>query len=554
LIGVICGKHDEEIVREFFELFKTPWEFYENARIYEVILTTVNTIEDTKAKCIFVFGSEKKELGCATNINIDIRSNSKERMVAFRGKYFPVYGRLLTFDEKGTEIIKTRGQEETVGFKITAQGNVVYRIGFDLFQEIHFLLSYGQPVEYSHIPTLEMHIAMIRSLIIEAGIPLVEIPPVPAGYNFIVCLTHDVDFVGIRNHKFDHTMWGFIYRAVVGSCLHVIREITGWRKLLKNWIAVLSLPLVYLGIVKDFWDEFDRYLEIEKDLGSTFFIIPFKNREGKDNSGVEQRQRTARYDITDIRPEIKRLIEHHCEIGLHGIDAWNDAQKASEECDRICKEVGNSDIGVRMHWLYYSNRSPQLLEEADFLYDSTFGYNDTVGYRGGTTQVFRPLGAKRLLELPLHIQDTALFYPKRMALTEKEAFELVNTLIKNSKEYGGILTINWHTRSLSPERNWDTFYIELLKILKAENIWFATANQAVDWFNKRRSISFDAVKFLQNKVQVKLSSNNDSNSPALLLRVHVPRIESTATENYHRSKQTFSDIPWFGEDEVEATF
>ena len=539
MIGVICSKHDEEIVREFFELFKTPWEFYENARIYEVILTTVNTIEDTKAKCILIFGSEKKEFDRANDVGI--RSNSKERMVEFNGKYFPIYGGLLTFDETGTEIIKTRGQEETIGFKITSQGNVVYRIGFDLFQEIHFLLSYGQPVEYSHIPTLEMHIAMIRSLIIEAGIPLVEIPPVPAGYNFIVCLTHDVDFVGIRNHKFDHTMWGFIYRALVVSSLHVMKERTAWRKLFKNWKAVLLLPLVYLRIIKDFWDEFDRYLEIEKNLGSTFFIIPFKNRAGKDISGTEQRRRTARYDITDIRPGIKRLIEHHCEIGLHGIDAWNDAQKASEERARICKEVGNSDIGVRMHWLYFCDRSPQLLEEAGFFYDSTFGYNDTVGYRGGTTQVFRPLGAKRLLELPLHIQDTALFYPKRMALTEKEAFELVSTLIKNSKEYGGVLTINWHTRSLSPERLWDGYYMSLLNKLKAQNVWFGTAQQVVTWFNKRRSVSFEDASTIDNKIHIKLSGMSDTSGPDLFLKIHHQGPRSSNKEDVEHLEIPFSN-------------
>ena len=56
----------------------------------------------------------------------------------------------------------------------------------------------GQPVEHAHIPTLELHIAMLRDWILDAGIPLVEIPPIPAGHRFCVCLTHDIDFVGIR--------------------------------------------------------------------------------------------------------------------------------------------------------------------------------------------------------------------------------------------------------------------------------------------------------------------------------------------------------------------
>jgi hypothetical protein len=38
VIGVIAGQTDESIVREFFELFKTPWEMYRPGRKYRVVL------------------------------------------------------------------------------------------------------------------------------------------------------------------------------------------------------------------------------------------------------------------------------------------------------------------------------------------------------------------------------------------------------------------------------------------------------------------------------------------------------------------------------------
>jgi hypothetical protein len=64
---------------------------------------------------------------------------------------------------------------------------------------------------------------MLRAWILEEGIPLMEIPPVPAGYNFTVSLTHDIDFIGIRQHKFDHTMLGFLYRSTVGAERNLLR-------------------------------------------------------------------------------------------------------------------------------------------------------------------------------------------------------------------------------------------------------------------------------------------------------------------------------------------
>ena len=40
LIGVISKTNEEEAVQEFFELFKTPWEFYKENKTYDVVLIT----------------------------------------------------------------------------------------------------------------------------------------------------------------------------------------------------------------------------------------------------------------------------------------------------------------------------------------------------------------------------------------------------------------------------------------------------------------------------------------------------------------------------------
>lgn len=520
MIGVISKKSEEEIVREFFQLFKVPWEFYTSNRSYDVVLSTRNEIPALNAKLLLLYTSETgrfdSDKGITTGFhfrNLTLECDDIE---------FPIYGNILTFEAVCEPLIRVRGTNEAAEIEIDTQETKILRIGFDLFQEIHFLLSSGQPVEYAHIPTLEIHISILRNLILDSAIPLIEIPPVPAGYDFITCLTHDVDFVGICNHRFDHTMFGFIYRALFGSLIGVLKGKTSWDKVVKNWKAVLLLPAVYLGIVRDFWLQFDRYMEIEKDLGSTFFLIPFKNRAGNNSSCPATKQRAARYDITDVKPEVQWLLSCGSEIGLHGIDAWQDSQKAHEEFNRISHVIGESNIGVRMHWLYFCNDSPQILENAGFSYDSTFGYNDAVGYRGGTTQVFRPSGAKKLLELPLHIQDTALFYPKRMDLTETKALTLVNELLTNATMYGGVLTINWHQRSMGPERLWGDFYIRLLENLKARNVWFSTASDAVEWFNKRRAVSFQDAEFNRNTTKLRLDRYKPDHLPGLLVRIYEP--------------------------------
>ena len=108
-----------------------------------------------------------------------------------------------------------------------------------------------------------------------------------------------------------------------------------------------------------------------------------------------------------------------------------------------------------MHWLYFDEEAPARLDRAGFSYDSTVGYNETIGFRAGTAQAFKPFQAERMLELPLHIMDTALFYPSYMNLSSKQAEKAIDPLIENVARFGGALTINWHDRSLAPERLWD---------------------------------------------------------------------------------------------------
>ena len=518
MIGVISKKSEVEIVKEFFELFKTPWEFYQNNRSYDVVLSTGQHTWGISSKLLVVYASDKTEFDCRNRILIT--SQRKGAILEYNGTSLPIYGEVTTFNSAAKPVIKVGGTGEAAGMEIKEKGQKILRVGFNLFQEIYLLLSAGQPTEYAHIPTLEIHISILRNLIVHEGITLVEIAPTPHGYDLIACLTHDVDFAGIRRHKLDHTVLGFVYRALIGSFIDMLGGRISWKKLFQNWKSVALLPCVYLGLVDDFWIQFDRYIEIENDLRSTFFLIPFKNRAGSNSAGQVPKRRATRYDITDIKSEVHRLVLCGCEVGAHGIDAWQDPERGREEFNRISSTTERSDIGVRMHWLYFNDRSPQILEKAGFLYDSTLGYNDVVGYRSGTTQAFRPLGAKKLLELPLHIQDTALFYPQRMDLTEDSAFSLCKQILKNVAVHGGALVINWHHRSLAPERLWDEFYIKLLNLLSERKVWYATAQQGVKWFRKRRAVHFDKLIFSGQHLKVKFSGENDSSLPKLSLRVY----------------------------------
>jgi hypothetical protein len=189
------------------------------------------------------------------------------------------------------------------------------------------------------------------------------------------------------------------------------------------------------------------------------------------------------------------------------------------ERDAIRGLIGErGHVGVRMHWLYFDDDSPSKLEAAGFHYDSTLGYNETIGFRSGTAQVHKLLGTQALLELPMHVMDTALFRPHYLNLTYAQAAERIEVMIEAMSEFGGVLTLNWHDRSIAPERLWGEFYTQLLLRLRQKRAWCTNASNAVAWFKKRRSAQF---RRDGERLHVVVPDSDESaRTPPLLLRRH----------------------------------
>ena len=547
MIGVVANGADHSAVVEFFELFKTPWEFWRPGARYDVLLCSNSTVPENDARLLLLFGSREQVFDQRHEIRT--RSVQGPDFVSFCGERMPIYGNCLACDDQGNKVILNEGTNLTAATSITSGAQAVVRLGFDLFEEVHHLLTKGQPAEFAGIPTLELHISLLRELIVSHGVTLVEIPPVPTGHRFIVSLTHDVDHPRVRHHRCDHAMFGFLYRALIGSVIDFCRRRRSLRQVVINWKAAFSLPLVFTGIVKDFWNQVDRYLEVERDLASTFFVIPTKGDAGVDPHDRIKAKRASHYSLADIADDLKKLLSANREVAVHGIDAWRDSAKGREECKRIQKITGTVETGVRMHWLYFDSRAPSTLEKAGFSYDSTVGYNETIGYRAGTTQVFKHVAVDHLLELPLHIMDTALFYPSYMNLSNERARAAILPLIENVTRFGGVLTINWHDRSLGPERLWGDAYLALLRDLRARMPWFATASQTVSWFRKRRTASFVRITRDDNSVRVRTATDSAADDlPPLTLRVY----NSTSSGHKAGCKENapFEDFTLDGSDEV----
>lgn len=527
MIGVSAPKGDHDVVAEFFELFKTPWEFHVPGHTYDVVLVCQEKADAAGAKLVVEYGAGA--LGTDSHLGVVVQGLGPAPLLTFEGQELPIYKGCSSFPGAVQPFLCEAATGAPVGFHIQRNGTVHARLGYDLFREVRHLLVQGQPVRHANSPTLDLHISVLRRMITTSSLPLLEVPPAPHQATFVACLTHDVDHPVLRNHRLDHTAWGFLYRAIVGSVVGLLRGCRTPRELMQNWLAALRLPWVYLGLAKDFWRRLDRYADLESDAGSTFFVIPFKNEPGRDRAGTAPSMRASRYDVTELGSEITQLRQRGCEIGVHGLNAWLDPAEGRREQDRVCGVAPTADLGIRMHWLYFDADAPASLEAAGFAYDSTIGYNETVGFRAGTLQAYRPPGLRHIMELPLHVMDTALFYPDRLGLSPTEARSRVSTLLGVASRHGGVLTFNWHDRSIAPERLWDGVYQDLLADLRRAGAWLCGAGAAVRWFRKRRSVVMRQQTVNgRAHVTVSLPDQRDA-GPPLRVRLHRPPPPGSAT-------------------------
>jgi len=540
MIGVAAASTEQRTAAEFFELFKTPWTFANEGENYAVMVRTAPVAPGAGADLCLIFSAALSEVDDGP---VDVApTGSGNATITYAGHKIPIYGLLATFPSCPATLAWDSASGKSAVHAWRVGPKTFVRVGYDLFSEIEHLLTVGQPAAQAAVPTLELHIALLRDLITRAGVAVVEIPPVPADFEMIACLTHDLDHPAVRNHVFDHTMLGFLYRATFGSIARLFSGRMTVRDFARNWAAAASLPLVYARILPDFWMRFDRYLELEAGLGATYFAIPRKGDPGRRRAGLAPGKRAGGYALSQIQPALKNISAAGNEVGLHGIDAWLTADDARAERGQLAAVVDETSVGVRMHWLYFDEDSHAALDEAGFTYDSTVGYNQTVGYRAGTTQVYRPIGASRLLELPLHVMDTALFYPSYLALGEDEAFRLVCRMMDSLAQFGGALTINWHDRSLFPERLWNRFYARLLQEMKRRKAWFPTAADAVAWFGQRRMAALACVHLNEDTLAVNGRVERSGGLPSLRIRVHRPCFRSPEEALAPGASASFLDV------------
>ena len=249
-------------------------------------------------------------------------------------------------------------------------------------------------------------------------------------------------------------------------------------KALKNrdfslFLKRLTSPL----FVKNPYWGFDRILEIESqhNIRSTCFFL-IETIKPKISSLKTWKLGLGRYDIHDKRivEVIQQLDQGGWEIGLHGsFRSYNNSFLLKQEKNKLEAILGHEVIGIRQHYLNFDETTWQIQSSLGFLYDSTWGMANSVGFKGDKVNPFFPIKDSLFCEIPLTIMDGPFSStPDRWDVF----FNIIDVIDKNDS----FLVINYHNNNL------DTLdfpgylddYVKMIKVLKEKGAKFMTLGQA----------------------------------------------------------------------------
>lgn len=312
-------------------------------------------------------------------------------------------------------------------------------------------------------------------------------PEWPDDSEFAVCLTHDLDHVSA--HSLRQTIRSTASRVKAQWRLRGCDEPT----IVDAGVSSIVRSVARGGLhgVQDLFNRgpdpyhcLEQWCELEREVGarSTFFVLPPPSGPAHVSDPEYRPSDTIVYDgeRRSVASVLRELSDEGWEIGLH--PTWytfDDPDALLEEKRALEDAIGVEIKSVRHHWLHYDpETTPGVHEEVGFSFDSTLGFNGNVGFRRGTSYPWfihdqQKAEQTSVLELPLIVQDGALFKGKGLGVDKDVAFEYVKLLAERVRAVGGVLTLLWHPASYVHDEWW-ALYKQIVSYLDEQNAWFGS--------------------------------------------------------------------------------
>lgn len=481
-----------------------------------IIFIDRNIPKNDIQKVVYVWELVAKLIGVSTEITNEMKENilSSDRFFAIYYGYLhniskPIFNLIIPYEPLQTPIKVKYIQDLPILYYSKEPLYLVNekKFGFDVIMIIFYLLVGYE--EYRTHETDDLGRYMIKKTIFYRlklyKIPLVNIyinlikeeitkkfkncflPVWKANRPFALVLSHDVD--AISTYSITNTI-AFCKKTLNASSLLWKVKYAGYAL-----ISLLMTPSKYILKHDRLW-AFAQLCELESryDAKSTFFFLPLPldsahhlDRPYSYNERIFYKNKWMK--LKDIITDM-----HHkgWGIGLHaGIETYDNPKLLKKQKESLQKLLNIKVKTVRQHLLRFRNDDTWKAQElAGFMCDSTFGFNEIIGFRSFFCHPYKPysLSEDRTLnmwELPLTIQDNALLI--HGGHSNDNYSKIAINLLEKVKKINGVAVLLWHTDKIEDKRypEWLTVYEEILKWATSENAFIGSVEEIMNWWEYR---------------------------------------------------------------------
>lgn len=250
-------------------------------------------------------------------------------------------------------------------------------------------------------------------------------------------VTHDVDFIKK-------------YTSLLSGVREILGDIIKRKNLRKALFNFKEKILVLFNFKKDPFDTFDWLMDASEraKIKSYFFFM------GKGETKFDNFYKLSDNFVTSIIKKIKKRGHY---IGMHPTyNSYNNFKQFEKEKKELEKFIETSISIGRQHYLRFSvPYTWQIWEDNNMEWDSTLGYPDKEGFRGGTCynySTFNILTRKKLKlkVMPLIVMEGS-FFTYQKEVKSKDVIKKILDLKKTVKKYNGTFVLLWHNSSFTKD-------------------------------------------------------------------------------------------------------
>ena len=306
----------------------------------------------------------------------------------------------------------------------------------------------------------------------------------PENRPFALCLSHDMDHVTSFTARERWRRLGRVVQEGKAGTRETLRLLT---HAAKGTIGDCLRKRILRR--RDRFDNVGEWLKLEADLGfkSSLFFFAQNVRPYHRSDCAYSSSDPVQFDgnATTVGKMMLEITGRGWDVGVHGsIASATEPDVLTGQKREIETVTGVPVLTTRQHYLQYDiRRTPAMQSGAGILADGTQGFNDTVGFRAGTSFPYRvwDWSANTLLplwQIPLHIQDGPLM---RASATANQAVARCVQLMDQVERVGGCLGLLFHPQHLATDLGF-TIYRMVLQEAHRRNAWGCTLKEVATHF------------------------------------------------------------------------